>query len=110
MTIARPGSRGLFSHMQQALKMRDITGRMRVNSHVQAANNDFCWLAKDLQRQLIQQYELIAAPPALLGTPDASGKGMGGIATTPHAATHNNNINNGIALTLTACPHQTRRN
>ena len=91
MTIAIPGSRGLFSHMQQALKLRDPKGRIRINSHVQATLNDFRWLAKDLQRRPTRLYELIAAAPSVLGTVDASGKGMGGIAIAPHAATRNNN-------------------
>jgi hypothetical protein len=77
MTIAVPGARGFFSHLQAALNSQQ-TGRIRVSSHIRATILDLRWLAASLEARPTRLRELVAAPPELFGTVDASGQGMGG--------------------------------
>jgi hypothetical protein len=84
MAIAIPGARGIFSHLQAALRSRNIeNGRIRVSNHVRATLADFKWLASSLQDRPTRLQELVAQPPRLYGTTDASGQGMGGIILPP---------------------------
>jgi hypothetical protein len=84
MALAIPGARGIFSHLQAALQARSVTqGRIRVSSHVRATLADFQWLANSLQDRPTRLQELVAQPPCLYGTTDASGQGMGGIILPP---------------------------
>jgi hypothetical protein len=79
MSIALPGSRGLFSLMQEALR-HQTKGRIRLSQEVHAALDDFRWLAHDLAEQPTQIYEIVPQPePELIGAQDASGSGMGGV-------------------------------
>jgi hypothetical protein len=91
MAIAIPGARGIFSHLQAALQTRHVThGRIRVSQHVRATLDDFAWLTDSLHERPTRLQELVAQPPCLYGTTDASGQGMGGIllppATNPSAS------------------------
>jgi hypothetical protein len=84
MAIAIPGARGIFSHLQAALRQRNIVkGRIRVSNHVRATLEDFKWLASSLQDRPTRLQELVAQPPCLYGTTDASGQGMGGVLLPP---------------------------
>jgi hypothetical protein len=84
MAIAIPGARGIFSHLQAALQSRSVTnGRIRVSNNVRATLEDFKWLANSLQDRPTRLQELVAQPPCLYGTTDASGQGMGGIVLPP---------------------------
>jgi hypothetical protein len=84
MAIAIPGARGIFSHLQAALQARNLTqGRIRVSNHVRATLDDFTWLANALEDRPTRLQELVAQPPCLYGTTDASGHGMGGIVLPP---------------------------
>jgi hypothetical protein len=88
MAIAIPGARGIFSHLQAALQARNVSqGRIRVSSHVRANLDDFQWLADSLQDRPTRLQELVAQPPCLHGTSDASGRGMGGTILPPANAT-----------------------
>ena len=79
MSIALPGSRGLFSLMQEALQ-HQTKNRIRLSRGVHAALDDFRWLAADLSNRPTRIYEIVPQPdPELLGAQDASGKGMGGV-------------------------------
>ena len=79
MSIALPGSRGLFSLMQEALR-HQADSRLRLTKEVHAALDDFRWLAKDLTTRPTRLYEIVPQPdPELLGAQDASGIGMGGV-------------------------------
>jgi hypothetical protein len=79
MSIALPGSRGLFSLMQEALR-HQTKNRIRLSSEVHAALDDFRWLAHDLSQRPTRLYEIVPQPsPELLGAQDASGLGMGGV-------------------------------
>ena len=83
MTIALPGARGLFSHIQAALKTADAKGRIRVTRHVHATLDDFRWLANSLDSRPTRLQELATTSPETLGTTDASGRGMGGVVLEP---------------------------
>jgi hypothetical protein len=79
MSIALPGSRGLFSLMQEALR-HQTKKRIRLSREVHAALDDFRWLAQDISQRPTRLYELVPQPePELLGAQDASGAGMGGV-------------------------------
>ena len=77
MTVALLGSRGLFSHLQSALRTVQ-KGRIRVTRHVKATLDDFRWLAANLDSRPTRLQELAATSPAVFGTTDACGLGMGG--------------------------------
>jgi hypothetical protein len=79
MSLAIPGSRGLFSHMQEALRHR-AAGKMRLAlcKGVHDALQDFRLLHQDLTRRPTRLYELVPLPPTITGAHDASGRGMGG--------------------------------
>jgi hypothetical protein len=84
MAIAIPGARGIFSHLQAALQARNVSqGRIRVSSHVRATLDDFTWLADSLQVRPTSMQELVAQPPHLYSTSDASGRGLGGTIMPP---------------------------
>jgi hypothetical protein len=79
MSIALPGSRGLFSLLQEALRHQS-QGRIRLSQGVHDTLADLRWLANDLSARPTRLYEIIPQPePELLGAQDASGHGMGGV-------------------------------
>jgi hypothetical protein len=74
----------VFSHLQAALQTRNLSqGRIRVSNHIRATLKDFSWLANSLQDRPTRLQELVAQPPCIYGTTDASGQGMGGIIMPP---------------------------
>jgi hypothetical protein len=79
MTLAIPGARGLFSHIQAALRSADHTKRIRATRHVHATLDDFRWLATTLDERPTRLQELVATEPDSYGTTDAAGPGMGGV-------------------------------
>jgi hypothetical protein len=79
MAIAIPGSRGLFSLLQEALRHQS-KGRIRLSNGVHDTLADLRWLATDLSTRPTRLYEIVPQPdPELLGAQDASGHGMGGV-------------------------------
>jgi hypothetical protein len=79
MAIAIPGSRGLFSLLQEALR-HQTDGRIRLSKGVHDTLDDFRWLAADLASRPTRLYEIVPQPdPELLGAQDACGVGMGGV-------------------------------
>jgi hypothetical protein len=79
MTLALPGSRGLFSLLQEALRHHS-DGRIRLSQGVHHAISDFHWLANELATRPTRLFEIVPQPePELLGAADASGLGMGGV-------------------------------
>jgi hypothetical protein len=79
MAIAIPGSRGLFSLLQEALRHQS-DGRIRLSRGVHDTLDDLRWLANDLAIRPTRLYEIVPQPdPELLGAQDASGDGMGGV-------------------------------
>jgi hypothetical protein len=83
MSLALPGSRGLFSHLQQALRTRKGT-RLRLTPAFHRALDDFRWIHSQLASRPTRLYELVPTAPTLHGTHDASGSGAGGV-WLPHS-------------------------
>ena len=80
MAIAIPGSRGLFSLLQEALRHRS-DGRIRLSRGVHDCLDDFRFLDQDLTNRPTRLYEIVAqGTPEILGATDACGYGMGGVA------------------------------
>jgi hypothetical protein len=83
MALAIPGARGLFSHLQAALRTADTTRRIRASRHVHATMEDFRWLASTLDERPTRLQELVATSPSTYGATDAAGIGMGGVLLPP---------------------------
>jgi hypothetical protein len=83
MSLALPGSRGLFSHLQHALQTR-VGTRLRLTEAFHHALNDFRWIHAQLASRPTRLYELVPTAPTLHGTHDASGSGAGGV-WLPHS-------------------------
>eukprot|EP00980_Cylindrotheca_fusiformis_P013602 scaffold3499_cov103-Cylindrotheca_fusiformis.AAC.1 len=72
MSIALPGSRGLFSHLQAALKTRERNTRLRLTPGFHAALDDFRWIHQHLSERPTRLQELVPTTPSVVGTHDAS--------------------------------------
>jgi hypothetical protein len=84
MSLALPGTRGLFSVLQEALRHKSHDGkRLRLRRPVHDFLDDFRWLAKEVGSRPTIIDELVAQPPSTFGATDASGLGMGGIFFLP---------------------------
>ena len=78
MSIALPGSRHLFSHMQHALTHR--TGsRISLKKGVHQSLADFQWILNDISSRPTRIAELIPMLSSAEGHHDASGLGAGGV-------------------------------
>ena len=87
MSPALPGTRGLFSALQDALSRGDAR-RMRLNQHVYAAAADFRALVLAVDTRPTRLRELVPTAPSDIGACDACRQGMGGVwfdALDPHA-------------------------
>jgi len=79
MSLALPGSRHLFSQMQNALSTGTKT-RIALKRGVHQALNDFRWLHANISERPTRIAELIPLTPQALGFHDASGsQGAGGV-------------------------------
>lgn len=78
MSLALPGARNLFSHMQRALADK-LGGRVSLTKDVHQALADFKWLLDDIKSRPTRIAELIPLLAAAEGHHDASGKGAGGV-------------------------------
>jgi hypothetical protein len=80
MSIAIPGSRGLFSLLQEALRHKEPGERIRLSQGVHDCLDDFRWISNDLATRPTRLYEIVPQThPELLGAQDACGFGMGGV-------------------------------
>ena len=84
MSLALPGSRGLFSHLQAAIRTREGT-RLRLTPAFHGALADFAWLQSTLGERPTRLFELVPTAPSLVGAHDASGHGAGGVWFSPSA-------------------------
>lgn len=86
MVTGIPGARGLFSPLQEAFRTETSDRRLRLHPLVHQFLNDFRNLADTLERRPTRIAELIPRDPSAIGTTDASGQGMGGVAflNTPY--------------------------
>ena len=78
MSLALPGARGLFSHLQAALYQAH-TGRLRLSPGFHHALDDFRWLRDNLASRPTRLFELVPTAPVAVGTHDASAAGAGGV-------------------------------
>jgi hypothetical protein len=78
MSIALPGSRGLFSHLQAALNRR-VGHRVPLTMEVHQALADFRWIVNNIAERPTRIAELVPLLPSALGYHDASGMGAGGV-------------------------------
>ncbi len=79
MSLALPGSRHLFSQMQNALSTGTKT-RIALKRGVHQALNDFRWLHANISDRPTRIAELVPLTPQALGFHDASGsQGAGGV-------------------------------
>ena len=78
MSLALPGARNLFSHMQHALSSK-LKGRVALNKGVHDALDDFRWILADIASRPTRIAELVPLLASAEGHHDASGKGAGGI-------------------------------
>jgi hypothetical protein len=84
MSIALPGTRGLFSILQEALRHQSSDGKqLWTRLPVRGFLEDFRWLAKEIGSRPTSVDEIIAQPPAMSGSANASGIGMGGVFFLP---------------------------
>ena len=78
ISITLPGSRGLFSQMQEAL--RHVNGkRVTLTWGVHEALAYFQWLAEDMASRPTRLFELVPITPTLDGYHDSSGRMCGGV-------------------------------
>ena len=78
MSLALPGARNLFSHMQRALADK-LGGRVSLTKDVHQALADFKWLLNDIKARPTRIAELVPLLASAEGHHDASGKGAGGV-------------------------------
>jgi len=78
MSLALPGARNLFSHMQHALSSK-LKGRVALTKGVHDALDDFRWILNDIASRPTRIAELVPLLASAEGHHDASGKGAGGI-------------------------------
>jgi hypothetical protein len=78
MSLALPGSRGLFSALQAALRTSNGR-RLRLDKGFHDSIKDFQWIHADLSNRPTRLQELVPSTPTLLGAHDASGYGAGGV-------------------------------
>ena len=77
MSLALPGARHLFSHMQHAL-LQQKGGRLSLKKGVHAAISDFKWILRDIESRPTRIAELVPLLASAVGHHDASGEGAGG--------------------------------
>ena len=78
MSLAIPGARHMFSHMQQAISKR-VGGRVTLTRDVHHALDDFRWLFNNITSRPTRLAEIIPLAAAAEGHHDASGEGAGGV-------------------------------
>lgn len=76
--IGVPGSRGLFSTLQMALKFTD-KGRILVTPQMTDHLTDFEHLVRELGKRPTKLSEIVPDHPVAVGPHNASGRGMGGV-------------------------------
>jgi len=78
MSLALPGARHLFSHMQHAMSSK-LKGRVNLNKGVHHALDDFRWMLADIKKRPTRIAELVPLLSSAEGHHDASGHGAGGV-------------------------------
>ena len=81
MSLAIPGSGGLFSALQLGLKHSD-KHRIRITKHIRHHLTDFERLTRSLMERPTRLGEIVPDHPCILGAVDACKAGMGGVLFT----------------------------
>ena len=79
MTVALPGSAGLFTHMQAALVQAGQSNRVRLTKSVQDELDDWAWIVATLGSRPTSIAEVVKKHPSYGGDCDAAKAGMGGV-------------------------------
>ena len=87
MAPALPGSRGLFSQMQEVL-CHFKGKRVTLSTGVHAALADFRWISEDVANLPTHMYELFPLQPTVDGYHDASGYMCGSMVLPEPTAIH----------------------
>jgi hypothetical protein len=85
MSMALPGSRGLFSLLQEAFRHK-TNHRVPLTPQLHEFLADFRWMYTELRTRPTRLYELVPTTPAVIGAHDASGYAMGGVLLPTPAA------------------------
>ncbi len=78
LSIALPGSGGLFSALQLGIKHAD-KHRIRITKHIRAHLDDFKRIAASLVSRPSRWDEIVPGVPTVIGASDAAKAGMGGV-------------------------------
>ena len=97
MSLALPGARHLFSHMQLALTHQQ-GARVALRKGVHHAVNDFKLLLKDIDSRPTRIAEIIPLNNSATGHHDASGQGAGGVWFPSNHIARRDNMNHGTPL------------
>jgi hypothetical protein len=82
MSLGIPGARGLFSTLQQALRVPEAR-RIRLTASVQNFLDDLRHLAQTLSQRPTHISEVMPQQPRSIGACDAAASGMGGVHFVP---------------------------
>jgi hypothetical protein len=82
MTLAIPGGRGMFSHLQEALRLHDKS-RVKLTQAVHDQLADFEFLTRSLRDRPTRIAEIVPTEPTHVGACDAARSGMGGVWVPP---------------------------
>ena len=105
MSIALPGSRGLFGLLQEAFRSEDLKARIRLSPEVHSILEDFRWLHKNLAQRPTRLYELVPLAPSILGAHDAAGHGAGGVLFPSNAIAYRTAPTHGLPGQGRRLPH-----
>jgi hypothetical protein len=82
MTLAIPGGTGMFSHLQEALRLNDKS-RVKLTQAVHDQLADFEFLTHSLSDRPTRIAEVVPTEPTHVGASDAARPGMGGVWVPP---------------------------
>jgi hypothetical protein len=82
MTLAIPGGTGMFSHLQEALRVNDKS-RVKLTQAVHDQLADFEFLTRSLSERPTRIAEIVPTEPTHVGACDAALTGMGGVWIPP---------------------------
>jgi hypothetical protein len=82
MTLAIPGGTGMFSHLQEALRLKDKS-RVKLNRAVHDQLADLEFLTQSLGDRPTRIAEIVPTEPTHVGACDAARPGMGGVWVPP---------------------------
>jgi hypothetical protein len=85
MTLAIPGGTGMFSHLQEALRINDKS-RVKLTQAVHDQLADFEFLTRSLGARPTRIAEIVPPEPTHVGACDAARPGMGGVWVPPRSS------------------------